>query len=344
MKTIMPKLALILLSFLAALPATAKMGKVAEGMAYSTKKAFVRSVRKNIERQGEFEFKRICLEIENQFAMGYLLAPSHFKYRCAENSQPKRLGLWPVPFGYPPAGVRNAVEDMWECIPEERRNKLIEDWHKSAQALYDEVVKCHTTIQGEELYSNIFKVFTNSYDKFILDVASISKSKPKDSIKGASHINTDFLNMVESGANIIYKSNLKAHDKPTNKGSLDIGMLVALGILGLYGLYWVIEKFSTRKRFTKLMGKIDDYSIRNGLKKSAIERLGKEVYIRFQTNAQDNLTIAKGAKPNKGGFYLCSWALKDPKDDDFYYICPPSDYQILFNPDTGEIKMQGLKD
>lgn len=346
MKTIMSKLAFVLLSFVVALPASAKLGKIAEGVAYSTKNALVRSVRKHKERQDEF--KRICFEIENQFAKGYLLAPRYNTYRCAENSQIKQL----VPFGYPPVGRgKNAVEDMWEYISEEQRNKLIENWNKSAQALYDEVVKCHTTIQCEELYSNIFMAFAKSYDKFIFDVASISKSEKKDSIMGASHINTDFLNMVESGANIIYKSNLKANDKATNKDSLDIGLLVAFGILGLYGIYWVIgkikafaDKTSAPKQFSELTRKIDDYSVRNGLKKSAVERLGKEVYVRFQTNAQDNLTIAQGAKPNKDGFYLCSWALKDPKDDDFYYICPPTDYQILFNPDTGKTEIQRLKD
>ena len=328
---------IVLLSFLVALPASAKIGKITEGVAYSTKKALVRSVRKNNERQTEFG--RICFEIENQFAMGYLLSPRHYKYRCVANAP---TGY--VPLGYPPVGRSSIFEDMWEYLPAKRRSDLIANWKKSAQALHDEVIKCNATIQDEESYCRIFAIFTNWYDKFILDVASISKEEKKDSIMGASHIDTDFLNMVESGANIIYKSNLKAHDKPTDKDSLDIGMLVALCVLGLYGIYWVIVKFSTRKRFAQLMGKIDDYSMRNGLKESAVERLGKEVYIRFQTNAQDSLTIAKGAKPNKGGFYLCSWALKDPKDDDFYYICPPTDYQILFNPDTGEVEMQGLND
>ena len=337
MKTIMSKLVIVLLSFLVALPTSAKMGKIAEGVAYSTKNALVRSVRKH--KEGQDEFKRISIEIENQFSMGYLL--SLVRYKCTTNS----------PTGYLPVGG-SAFLDIWKYLPEKRRSELVENWSTAAQSLHDKVLERYATIQGKEpYYANRFTTFTNSYDKFLFDVASMSKREKKDSLWGLLHIHSDFRNMVNSGATIICKANLKTNDKPPNKGSLDIEMVVALGILGIWVAYLVIKKIreftakvSARKRFTLLIDKIDDYSVRNGFKKSTIERLGKEAYVRFQTNAQDNLTIAQDAKPNKDGFYLCSWALKDPKDDDFYYICPPTDYQILFNPNTGKTEIQRLKD
>ncbi len=337
MKTIMSKFAIVILSFLVALPTSAKMGKVAEGVAYSTKNALVRSVRKH--KEGQDEFKRISIEIENQFSMGYLL--SLVRYKCTTNS----------PTGYLPVGG-SAFLDIWKYLPEKRRSELVENWSTAAQSLHDKVLERYATIQGKEpYYANRFTTFTNSYDKFLFDVASMSKLEKKDSLWGLLHIHSDFRNMINSGATIICKANLKTTDKPTNKGSLDTGMLVALCILGLWGIYWMIgkikafaDKTSAPKQFSELTRKIDDYSVRNGLKKSAVERLGKEVYIRFQTNDLNNLTIAQGTKPNKDGFYLCSWALKDPRDDDFYYICPPTDYQILFNPDTGETEMQRLND
>lgn len=340
MKTTISKLAIVLLSFLVAFPASAKRGKIAEGVVYSTKNALVRSVRKNKERQDEI--KCIRIEIENQFSMSYLLSP--VRYVCETNS----------PTGYVRVGGGNLC-GIWKYFPEKRRSELAANWHTAAQSLHDKVLEHYATIKGEEsYYTDRFTTFTNSYAHFIADVSSLPQRGTDEKCVAILMVDLWFKDMIAAGVDIIYRANLKADDKATNKDSLDIEMLVVVGILGLYGIYciyWAIgkiralvDKISAPKRFTQLTGKIDDYAIRNGLKKSAVERLGKEVYVRFQTNDENNLTIAQGAKPNKDGFYLCSWALKDPRDDDFYYICPPTDYQILFNPDTGETEMQRLND
>lgn len=309
-------------------PAIAGMDKAVGGAVHSITKAY-----KNIKSRQE-EKKRIRIELESQFEMGHLL--SGVRYTSTTNS----------PTGY----VRvdgGAIYGIWKYLPEERRNELTENWNTSASALHDKVIKCYETIQNKDsVLGSSFTTFTNAYDKFISDVANLPKHGQDERHISLLRLDFDFKQMIDAGADIIHGTN----GKGTGKDSMSIGSWISFSILGLWITYLLIEKaktlvdkYSAKKLFNELSDKIDAYTVRNGFKKPEIEELGKESYIRFQTREPCSLAIAQGAKPDQEGRFQCSWVLKDPKDEDSRYICPPTDYQILFNPDTGTVEMLGLK-
>ena len=328
---------LVVLLFVAhfiAFPATAGMDKIVGGSAHSIAKGMAKA-HKNIKARQE-EKKRIRIELESQFSMGYLLSLVH--YDSTTNS----------PTGYVRVGGGNLC-GIWEYFPADKRNVLIENWNTAAKALHDRVLKCYETIQADRtVYADTLTTFTNAYSKFTSDVDAMLRYEGKEKHVGLLNVDVDFKQMIGAGAEIIHKVNDSRAGKDSKDiDSMDIVTFICFCMLGILIVSWVTRKVKmfadkclANKRFDELVSKIDGYSVDNGLKKIAIVRLGKEVYIRFQTKDQGILAIAHGAKPNKGGSYLCSWALQDPKDDDFYYVCQPTDYQILFNPDTGEVEMR----
>lgn len=54
------------------------------------------------------------------------------------------------------------------------------------------------------------------------------------------------------------------------------------------------------------------------------------------------IAVNVNCHPDKRGYYKCAWIWNDPKDGQRRFITPDN-YQILFNPDIGDIQMPGLE-
>ncbi len=284
------------------------------------------------------------LTFEESFSLGYLL--SFVRYQCTTNNAD----------GYQPV-EGSAFMEIWHDLSSERKDQLTENWDVSAQAFYEKVSMCYEKFPtGNVTYTNAFTTFTNSYSNFIADVSCIVRCGTNQAVmcKGLLNISDDFRQMIQSGGTIIEgakkqaqkrppKKSVPSQTRPTHESSDDIVLWLVFGILALVLLGFAIKMIAPwvtgEERFLKLVKKIEDWSAKNGFGSVVIEQSGKEEWVRFYADGKNNLIISRGTKPKKNGFYQCSWAFEDPKDKETHYICAPSGYQILFNPDTGKVEM-----
>ena len=123
------------------------------------------------------------------------------------------------------------------------------------------------------------------------------------------------------------------------KGPLCVGIGIAI-----FAIYDAIINLIISLIRKSCLAKIVAWNKKQGIENevSPITTGDGETYCIVGLDDGKQIAVNVNCLPDERGYYRCAWIWNDPKDGQCSFIVP-SDYQILFNLDTGDIQMPGLK-
>ena len=125
----------------------------------------------------------------------------------------------------------------------------------------------------------------------------------------------------------------------TQKGPLCVGIGIAI-----FAIYDTIVNLTRSHRKKSCLAKIVALNKKRAIEDevSPITADDGKTYCIVGLDDGKQIAVNVNCRPDKRGYYKCAWIWNDPKDGQCSFITPDN-YQILFNPDTGDIQMLGLK-